>query len=107
MTLFSYHSILITFENIITILSNLILFFVNSAQFFPRSLAPNVMTFVGFLLTALNVILLSYYDWDFYASTDDENYPQIPNWIWLFAAINLFLAYTLGNYRTITKTNCE
>lgn len=53
------------------------------------------MTFAGFLLTALNFVMLSYYDWDFYASTDDET-PAIPNWFWLFAAINIFLAYTLG-----------
>lgn len=53
------------------------------------------MTFVGFLLTALNFVMLSYYDWDFYASTDDENYNPIPNWFWLFAAINIFWAYTL------------
>jgi ethanolaminephosphotransferase len=54
------------------------------------------MTFVGFLLTALNFVLLSYYDWNFFASTDDPNYPKIPDWVWLFAAINIFLAYTLG-----------
>lgn len=54
------------------------------------------MTFAGFLLTALNFVMLSYYDWDFYASTDDETYAAIPNWFWLFAAINIFLAYTLG-----------
>lgn len=53
------------------------------------------MTFVGFLLTALNFVMLSYYDWDFYASTDDENYNPIPNWFWLFAAVNIFWAYTL------------
>lgn len=54
------------------------------------------MTFAGFLLTALNFVMLSYYDWDFYASTDDPNYKPIPNWFWLFASINIFLAYTLG-----------
>ncbi|CRK99640.1 CLUMA_CG012951, isoform A [Clunio marinus] len=64
-------------------------------EYFPRWIAPNVMTFVGFLLTALNFVMLSYYDWSFYASTDDENYKPIPNWFWLFASINIFLAYTL------------
>jgi hypothetical protein len=54
------------------------------------------MTYAGFLLTALNFVMLSYYDWDFYASTDDESYKPIPNWFWLFASINIFLAYTLG-----------
>jgi ethanolaminephosphotransferase len=54
------------------------------------------MTFAGFLLTALNFLLLSYYDWDFYASTDDDQYPAIPSWCWIFASINIFVAYTLG-----------
>ena len=57
------------------------------------------MTFVGFLLTALNFIVLSYYDWDFFAQTHDE--PLIPQWVWLMAAINIFLAYTLGKYTTV------
>lgn len=57
------------------------------------------MTFAGFLFTAINFILLSYYDWSFYASTDNEAYKPIPDWIWLVAAINLFLAYTLGKKR--------
>ena len=66
-------------------------------QYFPRWIAPNVMTFVGFVLTAANLIILSYYDWDFYAQTDDDLSP-IPNWFWLVAAINIFLAYTLGEF---------
>lgn len=56
------------------------------------------MTFAGFLLTALNFVMLSYYDWDFFASTDDDKYKPIPNWFWLFASVNIFLAYTLGEY---------
>lgn len=59
-------------------------------------MAPNVMTFAGFLLTALNFVMLSYYDWDFFASTDDEKHKPIPNWFWIFASANIFLAYTLG-----------
>ena len=58
------------------------------------------MTFVGFLLTTLNFVVLSYYDWDFFAQTNDE--PRIPQWVWLMAAINIFLAYTLGNKAYIT-----
>jgi ethanolaminephosphotransferase len=71
-------------------------FFIHRFQFFPRNIAPNIMTFAGFLLTALNFLLLSYYDWDFYASTDDDQYPDIPSWCWIFASINIFVAYTLG-----------
>jgi ethanolaminephosphotransferase len=62
-------------------------------EYFPRWVAPNLMTFVGFLLTTLNFVVLSYYDWDFFAQTHDE--PRIPQWVWLMAAINIFLAYTL------------
>lgn len=65
-------------------------------NYFPRWLAPNVMTFVGFLFSALNFVMLSWYDWDFTASSDD--YPDvalIPNIVWLLAAIFIFTAYTL------------
>lgn len=54
------------------------------------------MTFLGFLLTALNFVLLSYYDWNFFAQTNEEGATPIPDWVWLFAAINIFIAYTLG-----------
>jgi hypothetical protein len=56
------------------------------------------MTFVGFLLTALNFVMLSWYDWDFYASTSSESVAPVPNWFWGLAALNIFLAYTLGNH---------
>lgn len=68
---------------------------VRLVQFFPRWIAPNLITFVGFLFTALNFVMLSYYDWGFYASTDYEGSKAIPNGFWLLAAINIFLAYTL------------
>ena len=54
------------------------------------------MTFVGFLFTALNFVLLSYYDWNFTASTGNDGTTPIPNWVWLCAAFNIFAAYTLG-----------
>lgn len=65
-------------------------------QYFPRWVAPNVMTFVGFLFTALNFVMLSWYDWSFLASTDYEDTTPIPNVVWLCAASFIFLAYTLG-----------
>ncbi|KAM7351846.1 ethanolaminephosphotransferase 1 isoform 2-T2 [Cochliomyia hominivorax] len=64
-------------------------------KFFPRWLAPNVMTFLGFLCTAMNFFLLSYFDWNFYASSGLEGTTPIPSWVWLCTAINIFLAYTL------------
>ncbi|XP_011181121.2 ethanolaminephosphotransferase 1 [Zeugodacus cucurbitae] len=66
-----------------------------TVKFFPRWLAPNVMTFLGFLCTVVNLLLLSYYDWSFYASSGLPNTTPIPNWVWLCCAINIFLAYTL------------
>ncbi|XP_063698693.1 ethanolaminephosphotransferase 1 isoform X2 [Culicoides brevitarsis] len=66
--------------------------------YFPRWLAPNLITFSGFLLTILNFFLIAYYDYDFHAA-DAEKYRNepnpIPRWVWLVAGINLFVAYTL------------
>lgn len=56
-----------------------------------------MLTFVGFLFTVLNFLLLSYYDYDFYASSDEHpEVPAVPHWVWGVAAFNIFLAYTLG-----------
>lgn len=64
-------------------------------QFCPTWLAPNVLTFVGFLFSLANFVFLSYFDWNFYASSGDGSAPPIPRWFWLLAAINIFLSYTL------------
>ncbi|EDW12396.1 ethanolaminephosphotransferase 1 isoform X2 [Drosophila mojavensis] len=64
-------------------------------KFFPRWFAPNLMTFLGFLFSVMNLVLLSYYDWNFEASSGEEGTTPIPKWVWLSAAINIFLAYTL------------
>jgi hypothetical protein len=41
--------------------------------------------------------MFSYYDYNFYASNDGyPEFPAVPRWVWAVAAINLFLAYTLG-----------
>ncbi|KPJ00732.1 Ethanolaminephosphotransferase 1 [Papilio xuthus] len=73
----------------------------------PRWVAPNVLTFVGFLLTVLDFVLLSYYDYDYSAaSTSVHNmtspdqplngHPEvIPQKLWYLLAAFLFLAYTL------------
>ncbi|KAG4073529.1 hypothetical protein HA402_000753 [Bradysia odoriphaga] len=62
-------------------------------QFFPRWIAPNLITFTGFLLTIANFLLIGYYDYGFTAVNDKEH--PIPRWVWLVASINIFLAYTL------------
>lgn len=59
----------------------------------PMWLAPNLLTFVGFLFTVANWILLTYYDYYYYASSKDQ--AHIPGWVWLACAINHFLAHTL------------
>lgn len=59
------------------------------------------MTFVGFLFTALNFVMLSWYDWSFMASSELEGTTPIPNIVWLCAAIFIFTAYTLGEYNLV------
>ncbi|KOB71854.1 Phosphatidyltransferase [Operophtera brumata] len=65
-------------------------------QFCPVWVAPNLLTFTGFLLTVLNFLLFSYYDFGFYASTEENvTKDHIPSWVWAVSAVNLFVAYTL------------
>ncbi|XP_068140443.1 ethanolaminephosphotransferase 1 [Drosophila tropicalis] len=64
-------------------------------EFFPRWFAPNLMTFLGFLFSAMNLVLLSYYDWNFDASSGAEDTTPIPPWVWLCTGLNIFIAYTL------------
>lgn len=66
-------------------------------EYCPRWVAPNLLTFVGFLFTLGNFLLFTYYDYNFYAADGTQNDPAIPNWIFAIAAVNIFLAYTLGN----------
>ncbi|KAH9635543.1 hypothetical protein HF086_003157 [Spodoptera exigua] len=65
-------------------------------QFCPVWVAPNLLTFTGFLLTVLNFFVFSYYDYGFYAMTAENiTKDQIPSWVWGVSAVNLFVAYTL------------
>lgn len=62
----------------------------------PKWVAPNLLTFSGFLFTLATFFMFSIYDYDFYASS--ENHPEVPplpKWTFTLAAIFLFLAYTL------------
>lgn len=64
----------------------------------PRWIAPNVLTFVGFLFTVSNFVLLAVYDYSYYASSVEspgDKYPPIPSWVWLACAFNHFMAHTL------------
>ncbi|CAH0382606.1 unnamed protein product [Bemisia tabaci] len=60
----------------------------------PLWIAPNLLTFTGFLFTVAAFLLLTYYDYSFYASSD-VNYPPIPNWVFAVVGICIFLAYIL------------
>lgn len=71
-------------------------FWNNVVKLCPRWLAPNLLTFSGFLLTVLNFVLLSYYDYYFYSPNPlHPEYKPIPKWVWMFCAISHFSAYTL------------
>ncbi|KAG5277163.1 hypothetical protein AALO_G00114270 [Alosa alosa] len=59
----------------------------------PRWLAPNLITFTGFMFLVLNFLILSYYDFDFYASA--QLHVHVPSWVWVTAGLFNFLAYTL------------
>lgn len=79
-------------------LSNYVMhpFWDQAVKLVPRGVAPNVLTMSGFVLTLVNVGLLSYYDWVFYASSDlHPEAPPVPPWVWLVCAVNQFLAHTL------------
>lgn len=47
------------------------------------------------MLTAINYLLIAFYDYGFKAATQIENYPPIPRWVFLVASINVMVAYTL------------
>lgn len=65
-------------------------------QFYPMWIAPNVLTFAGFLLLVLQFFIFTLYDNYFYASDDTHpEYSPLPNWIWLFAACCMFWAHQL------------
>ncbi len=64
-------------------------------QFFPRWIAPNLITFIGFLFIVKSFLLLSFYDYYFYASSVDSSWPPIPNWVFALVAFNVFISYTL------------
>ncbi|CAF0762243.1 unnamed protein product [Rotaria sordida] len=72
-------------------------------EFFPRWFAPNLMTFLGFLLLVFNFVMFSYYDFHFTESL------ILPKWIWLVAAICQFCSHQLdgidGKQARRTKTS--
>ncbi|XP_032398400.1 ethanolaminephosphotransferase 1 isoform X2 [Etheostoma spectabile] len=62
-------------------------------KFLPTWLAPNLITFTGFMFLVLNFFMLAFYDFDFTASA--AGHVHVPSWVWVAAGIFNFLAYTL------------
>ncbi|KAK4475317.1 hypothetical protein MN116_002384 [Schistosoma mekongi] len=59
------------------------------AKFYPVWLAPNLITFIGFLLTVAHYFLLCYYNPYFLSAA------SVPTWVWLVTAFLVFIAHTL------------
>ncbi|CAL8313840.1 unnamed protein product [Boreogadus saida] len=59
----------------------------------PTWLAPNLITFTGFMFLVLNFLMLAFYDYDFIASAHEH--VHVPSWVWFAAGLFNFLAYTL------------
>jgi len=62
----------------------------------PLWIAPNLLTFVGWLFTLGNIAILAYYDWDFTAAYHvSVGFSTLPRYVWLFCAVSQFLSHTL------------
>ncbi|XP_012944001.1 ethanolaminephosphotransferase 1 [Aplysia californica] len=67
-----------------------------AVQFVPLWVAPNLLTFTGFMMLLVNFAVMTYYDPHFFAASRDyPEYAPVPNWVWLVGAINNFLSHTL------------
>ncbi|XP_033644987.1 ethanolaminephosphotransferase 1-like [Asterias rubens] len=65
-------------------------------KMFPEWVAPNLLTFVGFLILVLSFIILSIVDWSYKASSRlHPQYETIPNVLFLLLGIGQFVAHTL------------
>ncbi|KAG5842188.1 ethanolaminephosphotransferase 1-like isoform X1 [Anguilla anguilla] len=61
----------------------------------PLWIAPNLLTFTGFLLILKNYLLLSFYDWNYTASDPDSQH--VPGWVWSVSGLTTFSAYALDS----------
>lgn len=64
-------------------------------EFFPRWLAPNVLTFSGWCLLFMIFAVTSYYDPHFTASSQSGPEKRLPSVWWLIFAVAQFVAHTL------------
>lgn len=71
-------------------------------QFIPRSIAPNLLTFLGFLCMVVVVAFMYVYDYEFYAvggrpgTEGREVESGIPLWVFTTCGVLVFAAYNLG-----------
>ncbi|KAE9539407.1 hypothetical protein AGLY_004659 [Aphis glycines] len=61
----------------------------------PRWIAPNLLTFVGFLFTVGASLLLAYYDYGFYVSGINYKGDPIPRWVFGVVSLFIFISYSL------------
>ncbi|KAI1902002.1 hypothetical protein AGOR_G00040230 [Albula goreensis] len=61
----------------------------------PLWIAPNLLTFSGFLLILINYLLLSFYDWNYTASGPGSQHA--PDWVWSVSGLATFSAYALDS----------
>ncbi|XP_063689816.1 ethanolaminephosphotransferase 1-like [Bolinopsis microptera] len=54
--------------------------------FFPTWVAPNVMTFAGYICLLIDYCLLAHYDWTFTAENESSQ-ANIPRWVWFLVAV--------------------
>ncbi|CAG9829087.1 unnamed protein product [Diabrotica balteata] len=65
-------------------------------KYCPRFIAPNLLTFTGFLFTVIMYLNFALLDYNFYASDSDRpDVEPLGKWTFWAAAILLFVAYTL------------
>ena len=60
----------------------------------PKWIAPNLLTFTGFVCCFLHYLLPAIYDYDFTASSKGST-SHVPSFVWLMSGILLFLSHTL------------
>lgn len=62
----------------------------------PRWVAPNLLTFSGFMLLVLQTLVLIFYDPHWRATADEyPEYPSIPTWVWGLCFCTQFFSHTL------------
>ncbi|XP_072948311.1 ethanolaminephosphotransferase 1-like isoform X2 [Epargyreus clarus] len=66
-----------------------------TVKFIPKWIAPNLLTFAGFVCMVICVVLLLFYDYHCFAADDKLHDKRMPDYIYTVCAVLLFLAYNL------------